>query len=121
MVFFGMLLVSMYSPLNLFGYWTLNKHYYHYYYYLIDCAIPNYVGCLKLIMFALSLDDYYIIFIHVPAMHVSSTYGYILLILNRNDRINVWHYCQPHCGCGCGCGLVALVATLHTSWNWLRS
>ena len=22
----------MYSPLNLFGYWTLNKHYYYYYY-----------------------------------------------------------------------------------------
>ena len=21
----------MYSPLNLFGYWTLNKHYYYYY------------------------------------------------------------------------------------------
>ena len=24
----------MYSPLNLFGYWTLNKHYYYYYYYI---------------------------------------------------------------------------------------
>ena len=23
--------VCMYSPLNLFGYWTLNKHYYYYY------------------------------------------------------------------------------------------
>ena len=32
---FCILSVYMYSPLNLFGYWTLNKHYY-YYYYLAD-------------------------------------------------------------------------------------
>ena len=27
---FCILSVYMYSPLNLFGYWTLNKHYYYY-------------------------------------------------------------------------------------------
>ena len=29
----------MYSPLNLFGYWTLNKHYYYYY-------VPKYIPFL---------------------------------------------------------------------------
>ena len=33
--------------------------------HLIDCAIPNYLMCLKHIMCALSLDDYCIIFILV--------------------------------------------------------
>ena len=30
-MFFVILSVCMYSPLNLFGYWTLNKHYDYYY------------------------------------------------------------------------------------------
>ena len=33
MIFVCILSVCMYSPLNLFGYWTLNKHSYYYYYY----------------------------------------------------------------------------------------
>ena len=34
----------MHSPLNSFGYWTLNKYYYYYYYYYI-AHVCFYVCC----------------------------------------------------------------------------
>ena len=39
---FCILSVYMYSPLNLFGYWTLNKHYY---YYIIIIIIVKHTKC----------------------------------------------------------------------------
>ena len=31
----------LHSPLNSFGYWTLNKYYYYYYYYCIPLTCPG--------------------------------------------------------------------------------
>ena len=41
--------------------------------HLIECVIPNYLRCLKLIMFTLSLDDYSIILILVLKCMCSGT------------------------------------------------
>ena len=48
MVFFCILSICMYSPLNLFGYWTLNKHYY----YFTHCTLvvrrgTQIIDCIK--------------------------------------------------------------------------
>ena len=34
----------MYSPLNLFGYWTLNKNYYYYYMRVLGLGFTNLMG-----------------------------------------------------------------------------
>ena len=58
----------MHSPLNSFGYWTLNKYYYYYYYYVI------------------SLSDFaYYVFEQEPAVAMHLALWYVLLVCHQYD------------------------------------
>ena len=86
--FFCILSVCMYSPLNLLGYWTLNKHYYYY---------PEELKLAKVLRILKSDDDNKIVNYRVISLF-PFFHRYLKKIMLFNFRINITYCMQNNMG-----------------------